>query len=296
MICPNLSIPDIKAEFNELKSSLGEDMAYLMWNRNNGFHLDKTPTGKPSKLFNDLLGLTDRKGAIEIKAKTLSNSFKQWFGDSKVVDENGEPLVVYHGTNNTFSEFKVTGSNDSVGRYGAMFGSMAAAELRKSMFKEGIIMPTFLKLTNPKEFGNLQVFNEINYDNVFNGSAQESWKKQGFDGLLIDYRNSKADLDIMRRVKIYDYLGDEYVVFEPNQIKSIFNTGIFNRYSDNIYDNDMIVRDENRQQTQINGSMSQEIVSNFETYFPDYAYLNGEQREVIAGLVEQGKIQLTCTI
>ena len=27
-----------------------------------------------------------------------SAAFKRWFGDSKVVDENGEPLVVYHGT------------------------------------------------------------------------------------------------------------------------------------------------------------------------------------------------------
>jgi DNA polymerase III sliding clamp (beta) subunit (PCNA family) len=39
--------------------------------------------------------------------------FKEWFGDwekdpenaSKVVDENGEPLVVYHGTNSDFNEF-----------------------------------------------------------------------------------------------------------------------------------------------------------------------------------------------
>jgi GNAT superfamily N-acetyltransferase len=39
--------------------------------------------------------------------------FKAWFGDwendpenaSKVVDENGEPLIVYHGTNNDFNEF-----------------------------------------------------------------------------------------------------------------------------------------------------------------------------------------------
>ena len=39
--------------------------------------------------------------------------FKAWFGDwendpenaSKVVDENGEPLVVYHATNNVFNEF-----------------------------------------------------------------------------------------------------------------------------------------------------------------------------------------------
>jgi hypothetical protein len=32
--------------------------------------------------------------------------FKNWFGDSKVVDENGKPLVVYHGSGTTFWEFK----------------------------------------------------------------------------------------------------------------------------------------------------------------------------------------------
>lgn len=30
--------------------------------------------------------------------KTDTEAFKNWFGDSKVVDENGKPLVVYHGT------------------------------------------------------------------------------------------------------------------------------------------------------------------------------------------------------
>lgn len=33
-------------------------------------------------------------------------NFKHWFGDSKVVDENGEPLVVYHGTTHTFDNFE----------------------------------------------------------------------------------------------------------------------------------------------------------------------------------------------
>lgn len=30
---------------------------------------------------------------------TESLKFNTWFGDSKVVDENGEPLMVFHGTN-----------------------------------------------------------------------------------------------------------------------------------------------------------------------------------------------------
>jgi hypothetical protein len=36
---------------------------------------------------------------------TDSPYFKKWFGKSKVVDENGEPLVVYHGTSDKFTAF-----------------------------------------------------------------------------------------------------------------------------------------------------------------------------------------------
>jgi len=36
---------------------------------------------------------------------TDSPYFKNWFGKSKVVDENGEPLVVYHGTSDKFTAF-----------------------------------------------------------------------------------------------------------------------------------------------------------------------------------------------
>ena len=51
---------------------------------------------------------------------TGSEAFKDWFGDSKVVDENGEPLVVYHGTGNieNMEEFlpALTGQgNDQLG-------------------------------------------------------------------------------------------------------------------------------------------------------------------------------------
>lgn len=32
-------------------------------------------------------------------------SFEEWFGNSRVVDDAGQPLVVYHGTNQTFDTF-----------------------------------------------------------------------------------------------------------------------------------------------------------------------------------------------
>lgn len=38
--------------------------------------------------------------------QTDTPAFRKWFGDSKVVDADGEPLVVYHGTANNFDSFE----------------------------------------------------------------------------------------------------------------------------------------------------------------------------------------------
>ena len=37
--------------------------------------------------------------------QTETRQFQRWFGDSKVVDRDGEPLVVYHGTGDDFTVF-----------------------------------------------------------------------------------------------------------------------------------------------------------------------------------------------
>jgi uncharacterized protein (UPF0335 family) len=60
------------------------------------------PNGKPSNL-ND-------KQYQQVRTPEFKNWFGDWENDpanaSKVVDENGEPRVVFHGTNETFDEFK----------------------------------------------------------------------------------------------------------------------------------------------------------------------------------------------
>jgi hypothetical protein len=60
------------------------------------------PNGKPSKL--------NAKQYEQVRTPEFKNWFGDWENDpanaSKVVDENGEPRVVFHGTNNTFDEFK----------------------------------------------------------------------------------------------------------------------------------------------------------------------------------------------
>jgi len=70
--------------------------------RDNEGHLLVYPNGPRSNLENELHWKI---------ARTLA--FKEWFGDwqndqenaSKIVDKNGEPLLVYHTSNKSFSEF-----------------------------------------------------------------------------------------------------------------------------------------------------------------------------------------------
>jgi hypothetical protein len=35
----------------------------------------------------------------------INNNFRKWFSDSKIVDNSGNPLVLYHGSHEFFEEF-----------------------------------------------------------------------------------------------------------------------------------------------------------------------------------------------
>lgn len=71
---------------------------------------------------------------------TQTPAFKKWFGNSKVVDENGKPLVVYHGSEDEKYIFEPF----------SHFGTEAAARERiKSITdKRGFIHPVYLSAAN----------------------------------------------------------------------------------------------------------------------------------------------------
>ena len=116
VFCPNFANKKVKQEFEELVSIFGEDGAYLLWNQTKGNGLELAPNGADSKLFKTYMKLFDgdRRKALIAKARVYTQEFKDWFGDwindkenaSKVVDKNGEPLIVQHGTfDDKFSVF-----------------------------------------------------------------------------------------------------------------------------------------------------------------------------------------------
>lgn len=106
-ICPNLHNKQVAKEFGELEQLFGKTAASLLWSRNHGYSIDKAPNGADSILFQSLLDRTkNRQQALIEKAKIYSDNFLKWFGDwtsdnktnvSKVVDENNEPKLLYHG-------------------------------------------------------------------------------------------------------------------------------------------------------------------------------------------------------
>lgn len=98
-------------------------------------------------------GETARPGAMEQaeaqRAVTRTPEFKAWFGDSKVVDKAGNPLVVYHGTGADITAFdpERTGAASDGGYFGK--GVYFAAEPETAAAYGKAVYPVYLSMKNP---------------------------------------------------------------------------------------------------------------------------------------------------
>jgi len=102
-----------------------------------------------------------KKVLNQASQQTQTPEFKRWFGDSKVVDENGEPLVVYHGTKGQFQEFSFEHTGKGVDQFGSgfyftkdadaasMYASDAKGSYRDSVGSSGNVIPAFVAIRNP---------------------------------------------------------------------------------------------------------------------------------------------------
>ena len=208
---------------------------------------------------------------INKSAEALTN-FWRWFGDSKVVDEQGRPLVVYHGTNvSNIQEFEgdqiyFSQFSDIAGSYGIGYDPIA---------KEGIepyIYSVYLKIENPLNIRSLQdlkrVLDNINAPKDSAYRQMERMLSPGFNWDALDYdeKNLYASVenmenrawtalylthqqDIIKYAKENGFDGildleqsnlggwsyNGFIVFEPTQIKSVDNIGTYSEDTGNIY-------------------------------------------------------------
>jgi len=122
----------------------------------------KAPNGKDTNL-------TERQWV-----QTRTPTFLAWFGDwlndpknaSKVVDENGEPLVVYHGTEEQFEIFKDDKSYENLGFY--FSDDINIADSYTANKQAGSY---FLNLRTPQE----------------NDAREGGWKEIGYSAVEDDY-------------------------------------------------------------------------------------------------------------
>lgn len=189
--------------------------------------------------------------AINIGQKNKSQNidtpeFKNWFSNSKAVDENGKPSKVYHGTDTEFTEFRPskTGSFGS-GIYFSDEKSNAAAAYGDK------VMETYLNLQNPWII-NADFESKASYSEDVDNPAVEAVLSLKNGRKLVDGMKSKDaehfDAELTKELISEGYDGiiatypdgsKEYVAFYPEQIKSATgNRGTYDPNDPNILNQD----------------------------------------------------------
>ena len=193
--------------------------------KNKGFELvNQFGNNEDKTIYNQTLFQKEETYNKQGKVKTDSEEFKNWFGDSKVVNDKGEPLVVYHGTNNNFDTFSK--DYQKSGWLGKGFYFTTDKKLAK---KYGKVQKSYIRAEkiykiNGNNYTDLygQLEKDFNLPkNIATDSnkIQEILSNNGYDGIYLNHWD----------------LGEIYSVFNPNQIKSVDNRGTFSTEDNNIY-------------------------------------------------------------
>lgn len=150
--------------------------------------------------------------------RKMDSAFSNWFGNSKVVDPSGKPLTVYHGTNESFSEFSTEmfgeGAGGSDHGDGFYFTDRPDAASQYADGTGGNVMPVYLSMKNPATNATMKLreVQDALDDGMGFKSVQDVLEGMGHDGIIITHKDGAR----------------EFVVWKPEQIKSaIGNSGAF---------------------------------------------------------------------
>jgi hypothetical protein len=179
---------------------------------------------------------------------TQTEEFRRWFGRSKVVDQNGRPLRVYHGTTVWADPTKQLGDINAFDRFASvnLVGRAPSMDTVGIWFSDnpgpggagmyagssGAIYPCYLRVQNPWRPGSFDKFlhamhiragrNPKKQNAIGRGSTEElrDWLKQrGYDGI---YFSLGSDGEFAQQ--------NVWVALEPTQVKSaIGNPGTYSK-------------------------------------------------------------------
>jgi hypothetical protein len=184
---------------------------------------------------------------------TETPEFKNWFGESKVVDEKGKPLAVYHGTAawEDFKSFEVGRGTTNTTQFGpeetrrwaTFFTPDAEFTSQYNTGKSGRsrIIPAYLSIKNPIDLRRAadSIAFDVAAEKLSKQGINEKWLRNGtehtwelFDGnsgrdLVNAAKRSGYDGFIFEERGIDGKFHTTYATLEPTQIKSKFNKGKF---------------------------------------------------------------------
>lgn len=149
---------------------------------------------------------------------TDSPYFQRYFEGSKVVDADGEPLVVHHGTGEDFAAFEGDKAGETTGHMTAPLGHFFAvdrgsAERYAEKAAQGVpaderVIDAYLSIKNPKTMS-LDQFMAIDSQDEAR-ALRASLQQQGYDG-----------------IHLTDAGKGQWIAFDPTQIKDVGNRGTF---------------------------------------------------------------------
>ena len=190
-----------------------------------------------------------RKWIALVEDEQARDNLLKWFGNSKIVDDSGQPLRVYHGTVKHFDSFKLPGRRASGGN--AIFFATSPDTANYFTRDRGHVLPCYVRIEKPFDFrdpaerAKLMAFVEKNFKKLFPGAlygpslvqreiengvyavfelaAVRQWmRRRGYDGFLARERTD-GPLTI--------------AVFSPEQVKSaVGNNGRFGADTANLTD------------------------------------------------------------
>ena len=121
--------------------------------------------------------------------------FKKWFKNSKIVDKEGNPLVVYHGTKSDFHTFDYSKVGQSSGRSeGQGFYFTTDKDIASGYSTDGRIIQAYISMQKPLKF-DAKPFNRIQLSKLIKQITVEE-KSEGTDagdGFLSNYGDIQYD-------------------------------------------------------------------------------------------------------
>lgn len=169
---------------------------------------------------------------VGLNAKHIAQTeeFKRWFEGSKIVDAGGNPVVMYHGTRNAFTEFDRSKIGETFPDYSlggfyftnepgraSSYATVGSDEkdIAQRMVEGANVMPVYLAIKNPLRYetpGGSESFLDHNRGMIARELLDAIHAGKPYDGILV---TAKSGLNTA-------------VAFNPTQIKSaLANSGSY---------------------------------------------------------------------